>query len=122
MSNTTVLSWDVPEELWKQAELYGFPATKSFALRFSTPEDELHATQLAGGNQSKGSMELLKRCCVEIDGKPVTIADDSAHDAFVAMYPAIRTMIMLAFGQVHNPKEDLIKPFLSAPKVRVKVG
>jgi hypothetical protein len=118
MANKTVLAWDIPDTIREEAEKLGFPATKGFALRFSTPEDEAHAAQIAGGNASKGSVELLKRCLVEVDGKPVSIADDTAHEAFVSQFPPIRTFMMLCFGQVHNPREDVIKPFLT-PKVRI---
>lgn len=106
-----VYVYDIPDEYAQDC--------KSFGMVQLTASDELMAARRCGSDTMKLSHEMLKQALVEINGTAVGLADGSADTAFERMSPIVRQFVMAAYGDLHSPKEEATKSFLTTRRVKV---
>jgi hypothetical protein len=106
-----VYTYTVPSEL---ASL----GISSVGLVELTAEEEQMAIKRARGDQFRLAGELVKESLREIDGKRVSLADGSVDAAWNRMPAKIRSLVLQAYAQIHNPPEGAAEGFLQSRQVR----
>lgn len=91
---------------------------KSVGLVELTAEEELMAAKRANNNPVRLAYELAKESMRQFDGRPVSLADGSADTAWNVMGPVLRTLVITAYQEIHNPKEDDASAFLASREVQ----
>lgn len=91
--------------------------TKSIGLVKLTAEEEVQATERAGGNQARTGYQLAKASLCEVDGAAVSLADNSVDRALERMDPLVRQLTVTAYMNLHQPKEDVVEGFLETMEV-----
>lgn len=94
---TTLYEYDIPESCGG--------AVRAVAMRELTVEDERHAHARAGSNAMALAYELCKQSVAQVNGKPVSTADNTADDAWDAMSPKCRALVLGAYSELHQPVE-----------------
>lgn len=84
-----------------------------------TTAEEMMATVRAGTDSAKLVYELAKQALVAVNGRGVTLADGSADRAWDTMDPAVRNLVVMAYGDLHVPQEDEVKAFRASQRVKV---
>lgn len=84
-----------------------------------TADEEMMAAKVGGQDGAKTAMQLLKMSLVEVDGKPVAVADGTADIAIGQFSPKVRSLALLAYSELHQPKEDEVAGFLKSAQVKV---
>lgn len=79
-----------------------------------TTAEELRATKRAQRDQIRLAYELTKQALVEVDGTTVGEADGSADKAWDNMPPKIRSLVLLAYANLHTPEEEDVDSFLKS--------
>lgn len=84
-----------------------------------TASEERMAVKRAGNDHLRIAQEMAKQSLVEINGKPVTLADGSVDTIFEHMRPQVRELVVMAFGEVNGAAEDTKEAFLKSRRVKV---
>jgi hypothetical protein len=92
---------------------------KTIGISQLTGDDELMAAKRANSDPVQLAYEQVKQSIVEVDGKPVNLADGSIDMAWKTMDPKVRSLLMAAYAKLHTPKESEIEDFLSSQEIRV---
>lgn len=106
-----VHTFDVPPSLGEEIKKLGLVKLE--------PAEELMASKRSGSDAMRFAYELAKQSLVEIDGKPVGVADGSVDTAFTSMGPKLRQLVTLAYTKLHAATDEETKDFLSSQAVRV---
>jgi hypothetical protein len=95
----------------------------SLGLVELTADEELSVmSRMRGASVAAGvraQYDLAKASIVQVDGKPVSSADESLELAWVAMRPKARALLLRAFQQLHSPPAELEAGFLSGETTSV---
>ena len=103
-----VYRYDVPRKL---AKISGIEKVGLVQL---TPDEELMGTKRARNDQARLAFEWAKQSLVEVNGKPVSLADGTSDKAWNDMHPKVRGLVVVAYGELHTPEEDEITDFLGS--------
>ncbi len=87
-----------------------------------TSSEELMCAERSRGSQVRLGVELVKESVRRVNGRLVSSADGSVDQFWDQQKEGmsfIRQMLLAAYGEVHNPKVDELKAFLSSRSARV---
>lgn len=91
---------------------------KSVGLVELTAEEELMAAKRANNNPVRLAYELAKESLRQFDGRAVSLADGTSDTAWNVMGPVLRTLVITAYQEIHNPREDDAATFLASREVQ----
>lgn len=84
-----------------------------------TAEEELNATKRAHNDPIRLAYELAKESLRVVDGKVLSAADGSLDKVWNRMHAKIRTLVMTAYSQLHQPGEQATAGFLASRQIKV---
>lgn len=93
---------------------------ESIGLVKLKPAEELLASKRAMGQNYQLAWELAKASLVEVDGAKLNREDGQDERVWSEMDPQIRQLVLMAYNDLHNPEDDVIKNFLKGKTVTVK--
>lgn len=112
-SNRPVHTFQVPERLVLDV---GY---RSLGLVILTPEEEMMSSRRARNDAIRLAFEMPMQALREVDGKRVTLADNSAERAWEQMGPKGRQLVIAAYGMIHTPAAEDALAFLASRSVTV---
>lgn len=104
-------------KLPKSLHQYGITSMTFIEL---TPAEELMAVARAQNDPIKLALQSGLQSLTAINGTEVSLSDGSADKAWATMHPKVRTLAMTAYSDIHNPKPDETKDFLSSRDTEVQ--
>lgn len=107
-----IYRFDVPESLRR----YGI---QQMGLVELNAREEIMAAKRAGNQPLQLAFELARECLREIDKVPVSTGDGTADSVFDNMHPKIRTLLVSAYSELHNPSDVDTTAFLASREMRV---
>ena len=113
-SNRVVHVFDVPETLQKTSR--GLVIT-NIGVAELTPMDEQSAAQRARGDGHRLAFELALASLASVNGRAVSLANGSAEEAWTAMGPKLRNLVMTAFGELNGAGQEAAASFLKSGKL-----
>jgi len=105
--------YEVPPEL---AEGSG---VTSIGLVELTAAEELMAAKRVKGESLNLAYELVKQSLAEVSGKPVTLADGSADEAWASFGAKLRHVLLQAWGDLHKAPAEAEELFFKSRRVKV---
>jgi hypothetical protein len=88
--------------------------TKTVGLVELSTEEEMMAQKRAPNDVARMTYELTKASLREVNGKRVSLGDGSADRAWSSMHPKVRTLVVTAYNNLHNPSPDESRDFFSS--------
>lgn len=113
MSDRAKYTYAVPKHL---AQHHG---VSSVTLVELTAEEELLATNRARNDVARLAFELAKQSLVALDGRPLSTVDGSLDSQWQKLHPKIRSLVMNAYGQLHQTNHEETAAFLQSRQVEV---
>lgn len=105
-------TYTIPESLQR----YGI---KTFALVELNAREEIMAAKRADNQPVRLAFELARESLREVDGVPVSTAEGTADSVFDSMHPKVRTLLITAYSDLHNPNDGDTSSFLKSREMRV---
>lgn len=106
-------TYNVPESIARSVNI------KTVTLVELTADEELFATKRSNNNPIRLAYELAKESLRAVDGKPVSTGDGTADLVWNRMGAKLRTLVITAYNELHNPKETEGADFLKSRQVSV---
>lgn len=104
--------YDVPEEV----RVNGIT---SMGVRELTIEEEKMVYRRVGSDIAAAVSELSKQALCEINDQKVSLADGSTDKAYESFSPQLRQLIVTAYTETNNAKEETIKKFQASRRIKV---
>ena len=104
--------YTVPTDLQR----YGI---KTFALVELNAREEIMAAKRADNQPVRLAFELARESLREVDGVAVSTAEGTADSVFDSMHPKVRTLLITAYSDLHNPSDKETASFLKSREMRV---
>lgn len=92
---------------------------KEIGMVTLSADEELQAFKRSKNDTAKMAAELTKTSIVEVNGKPVGLADGSVDAFWSDLDPKVRQLVLTAYSELHSPKDEEAASFLKSRKVRV---
>lgn len=90
----------------------------SIGLVKLSADEEIQASRLGRANDST-MLELLKIALVAVNGKKVSTGDGTSDASINRMDPKTRSIVVAAFGSIHNPEREEVEDFLRSVTLSV---
>jgi hypothetical protein len=113
-SGRPVYTFKVPASLVKSAG-----GVRALGLVELTAGEELMATKRAGGDHIRLAYELALECVRYLDGKRVSTGDGSAEAWWNTTHPKVRTLVMTAYGKLHQPGGEETDSFFASMEASI---
>lgn len=115
ISDRPVAIYDVPE-----AERFMFDEIPVVSMGFVelTPREELMALKRANGSAEAAAYESAKACIVEVNEKPIDKTNGDVDRLWQAMGPRGRQLVIMAYGELHQPSQATQVGFLKSRRTR----
>lgn len=104
-----VYTYDVPPSC--QVELEGFGKVLTVGLVLLTAEEEILAAKRSHNSNYRTAHELSKACLYLINNTRVSMASN-ADEVWSNIPPKLRTLIVTAYADLHNPNEEETAGFM----------
>lgn len=105
--------FQVPQSVSNEA------GVRSLGLVVLTTNEEMMAFQRGKRDGAKVTLELAKAAVVEVDGKPISLADGSADSFWLRIHPKLRQLVMEAYASLHGAEQAEVESFLASKTSRV---
>ena len=99
--------------VFKVPQKYAVEGVESIGLVQLTSQEELDVVEMSKTG-SKLILESILRSLVKVNGKKVSYVDGTADKAYKDMVPAVRQLVLVAYGSLHNPTEEDSADFLKS--------
>jgi hypothetical protein len=108
-----VYLFDVPTRIAAEC------GVKEIGMSQLTAREQLDAIDRAQGKAAKTAIEYIYCSLRSMDGTKLNMGDGSVEKAWAKCSPALRELIVAAYGDLHNPQEGEFEAFRASRRVVV---
>lgn len=106
-------TYKLPPAIAKDTEI------ESVSLVELTAAEEMMATKRAMNDPIRLAWEMPKESLRAVNGSPLSAADGTIDKVWESMHPKVRSFVMAAYNQLHNPPAEDVSVFLLSRQAEV---